>query len=72
MSLFKYVIVLLFAFVFSTSVMAQSQHVENSAPISIDCTNKLGAWIWYLRLTKFNSYENLADSLSSLGIKRIY
>ncbi|MBK8698911.1 MAG: T9SS type A sorting domain-containing protein [Saprospiraceae bacterium] len=34
--------------------------------------NKLGAWLWYLELTKFKDYESLADTLSSLGIKRIY
>jgi hypothetical protein len=34
--------------------------------------NKLGAWLWYLELTKFKTYESLADTLSSLGVKRIY
>jgi hypothetical protein len=34
--------------------------------------NKFGAWLWYLELTKFKSYESLADTLASLGVKRIY
>jgi hypothetical protein len=34
--------------------------------------NKLGAWLWYLELTKFKDYESLADTLQNLGIKRIY
>lgn len=34
--------------------------------------NKLGAWLWYLELTKFKNYESLADTLKNLGIKRIY
>lgn len=43
-----------------------------SASAQVDCTNKLGAWVWYLKLTKFNSYEALGDSLSKLGVKRLY
>lgn len=37
-----------------------------------DCENKLGAWIWYLELTGMETHQNVADSLSSVGIKRIY
>lgn len=36
-----------------------------------DC-NKLGAWLWYIDITGFNSHDALADSLSALGVKRIY
>lgn len=36
-----------------------------------DC-NKLGVWLWRMEQTGFDSYEQLADSLSNLGIKRIY
>jgi len=36
-----------------------------------DC-NKLGAWLWHLEITGYQTHENLADSLSDLGIKRIY
>ena len=34
--------------------------------------NKLGAWLWYLEITKFENYSKLADSLSRLGVKRVY
>lgn len=72
MSILKYALVI-FAIAITTALSAQSSYsVENTSTTSIDCTNKLGAWIWYLRLTKFKNYEDLADSLSSLGIKRIY
>jgi len=37
-----------------------------------DCDNKLGAWIWYVELTGMDTHENVADSLSSVGIKRVY
>ncbi|PID95353.1 MAG: hypothetical protein CSA95_00065 [Bacteroidetes bacterium] len=35
-----------------------------------DC-NKLGAWIWYVSQTGF-THEELADTLSAIGVKRIY
>ncbi|NCD43073.1 MAG: T9SS type A sorting domain-containing protein [Bacteroidia bacterium] len=41
-----------------------------SAAQENDC-NKLGAWIWYIEQTGF-SHAELADTLSSLGVKRIY
>lgn len=34
--------------------------------------NKLGVWMWYLEITGFESHVELADSLSNMGIKRIY
>lgn len=37
-----------------------------------ECTNKLGAWIWYVELTGMDSHHEVADSLSSVGIKRVY
>jgi Secretion system C-terminal sorting domain len=36
-----------------------------------DC-NKLGAWLWYIEITGFQTHAQIADKLSSLGIKRIY
>jgi hypothetical protein len=36
-----------------------------------DC-NKLGAWLWYIEITGFNTHAALADTLSTLGVKRIY
>ena len=36
-----------------------------------DC-NKLGAWLWYIEITGFDSHTTLADTLHSLGAKRIY
>jgi hypothetical protein len=36
-----------------------------------DC-NHLGAWLWYIESTDFLTHESLADSLKSLGIKRVY
>lgn len=38
---------------------------------SQDC-NKLGAWLWYIEITGFDSHKRLADTLASLGVKRIY
>ncbi len=37
-----------------------------------ECTNKLGAWIWYVELTGMETHQAVADSLSSVGIKRVY
>lgn len=34
--------------------------------------NKLGVWLWHFEMTGFNSHAHLADTLSSLGVKRIY
>jgi len=36
-----------------------------------DC-NKLGAWLWYIEISGFDTHQSLADSLKSLGVKRIY
>lgn len=43
----------------------------NLAAQETDC-NKLGVWLWRIEQTGFDSYDQLADSLSNLGIKRIY
>ncbi len=40
-------------------------------PTSTDC-NKLGAWMWYIDITGFQTHAQVADTLSALGIKRIY
>jgi hypothetical protein len=34
--------------------------------------NKLGAWVWRIEQTTCKTHEELADSLSKLGIKRVY
>ncbi len=36
-----------------------------------DC-NKLGAWLWFIEITGYDSHEELADKLSSVGANRIY
>ena len=38
---------------------------------SPDC-NKLGAWLWYIEITEFSTHTQIADTLASLGVKRIY
>ncbi len=38
---------------------------------SDDC-NKLGAWLWYIEITGFQTHAQIADTLSALGVKRIY
>jgi hypothetical protein len=38
---------------------------------SLDC-NKLGAWLWYIDITGFDTHHQLADSLKKIGVKRIY
>lgn len=45
-------------------------HIAISA--QVECANKLGAWIWYVELTGMDTHEEVADSLSSVGIKRMY
>jgi hypothetical protein len=37
-----------------------------------DNCNKLGAWLWYIEISGFGTHEKLADSLSTIGVKRIY
>ena len=37
-----------------------------------DACNHLGVWLWRMEQTGFDSYENLADSLDNIGVKRIY
>jgi hypothetical protein len=34
--------------------------------------NRLGAWLWYIENTEFNSHAEIADSLAEIGVKRIY
>ncbi len=56
------------------SVQAQ-QHgtvTPNPTKSSEVVCNKFGAWLWYLKLTRFKSHETLADTLASIGVKRIY
>jgi len=55
------ILLFLFLFFFNTLVYAQA-----------DCENRLGAWIWYVELTGMDNHQNVADSLSSVGIKRVY
>ena len=44
----------------------------SSSSAQVECANKLGAWIWYVELTGMNTHGEVADSLSSVGIKRVY
>lgn len=46
--------------------------VYTTSSAQVECTNKLGAWIWYVELTGMDTHEEVADSLSSVGIKRVY
>lgn len=39
---------------------------------SQETCSKLGAWLWYIEISQFGTHARLADSLSSLGIRRIY
>jgi hypothetical protein len=34
--------------------------------------NGLGIWLWYLDVTSFSSHAQLANELSSMGVKKIY
>jgi hypothetical protein len=34
--------------------------------------NGLGIWLWYLDVTSFSSHTQLANELSSMGVKKIY
>jgi len=52
---------LLYLLGFTTEVFSQGD----------DC-NKLGVWLWFIEQTEFESHEELADTLSSMGVKRIY
>jgi len=36
-----------------------------------DC-NKLGAWLWYIDITGFSTHSQIADTLVSIGVKRVY
>lgn len=42
-----------------------------SAQDSDDC-NHLGAWLWFIEITGFDTHAEIADSLSNMGVKRIY
>lgn len=57
-------IVVLLLMVFGASLHLQAQETD-------DC-NKLGAWLWYIEITGFQTHAQIADSLSNLGVKRIY
>lgn len=46
--------------------------ISNFVVAQEDCTNQLGAWIWYVELTGMETHDAVADSLSSVGIKRVY
>ena len=37
-----------------------------------DPCNKLGAWLWFIEITGFDTHAEIADSLAALGVKRIY
>jgi Secretion system C-terminal sorting domain len=46
------------------AVQAQAQNDD-------DC-NQLGAWIWYIEITGFDTHGEIADTLKALGVKRVY
>ena len=46
--------------------------IHTATNAQVECANKLGAWIWYVELTGMDTHEAVADSLSSVGIKRVY
>ena len=46
--------------------------VSTAATAQTDACNKLGAWLWYIDITGFATHGDIADSLQSLGIKRVY
>ncbi len=48
-----------------------SQNIVASSNKPVQC-NKMGAWLWYLRMTRFKDHASLADSLASIGVKRIF
>jgi hypothetical protein len=65
-------IFLLFACMVTTICSGQqSSTIPAQNKESFVC-NKYGAWIWYLKLTRFKTHEALADTLASIGVKRIY
>jgi hypothetical protein len=49
-----------------STIMLLTQNIKSQP------CNKLGAWLWYLEITGFENFEKLADSLSQLGVKRIF
>lgn len=40
--------------------------------IGQDNCNRLGAWLWYIEISGFGTHQKLADSLNTIGVKRIY
>jgi hypothetical protein len=58
----KRIILSLFCSFLSLFLAAQQQS---------DC-NKLGAWLWYIDITGFQTHAQIADTLAALGIKRIF
>ena len=57
----KFLLVLLCTFCFAS---VQAQQTD-------DC-NQLGAWLWFIEITGFETHAEIADSLSNMGVKRIY
>jgi hypothetical protein len=43
-----------------------------SATLAAQDCNALGAWLWHLEITGYQTHADLADTLSDLGIKRVY
>ena len=47
--------------------------ISYSSTAQLDsCQNRLGAWLWFIDITGFDTHGEIADTLSSLGVKRIY
>lgn len=51
--------------------LAMSFSFVSFVAMAQDC-NQLGVWMWHFEITEFASHEDLADSLATMGIKRIY
>jgi hypothetical protein len=69
----RYITVLIVVMLANSAMHSQIIPAASEPVATSDVTcNKYGAWLWYLKLTKFRSHEALADTLASLGVKRIY
>ncbi len=58
-------------FLFSFAFLALALLPDHAQAQQADC-NKLGVWLWYIDITGFQAQAQIADTLRSLGIKRVY
>jgi hypothetical protein len=65
----RHTLLTLLCFIFLYSCQSPKQEVKvYHAPGN----NKLGAWLWYLHQTGYDSHEQLAFRMSNLGVKRMF